>query len=73
MQKIIVTHLSIGGEEFTVPSGLSELLENAWVPQKTQILDAELEEKYNRIIAKNSKGRWTTRYERRCVSENQTT
>lgn len=65
MHKIIVTHLSIGGEKVTVPPGLSELLENTWVPQKNHLPDTELEEKYIRTVAKNAKGRWTTRYERR--------
>ena len=65
MPKIIITNLTLGGETFPTPPGLSELLEQAWTkPQENNPVE-EFASQFNRIVFRNSEGRLVSRFEKR--------
>lgn len=62
MQKIIIPHLSIGGEKVTAPAGLSELLEPYWSKNVDRSQVNEIADQYESTRFKNENGNWVTKF-----------
>lgn len=66
MQKIVISHLSIGSEKIPAPVGLSELLEPYLSLNVDMSKIDEIASQYDFIDYKNEKDKWVTK----CVRKN---
>jgi len=51
--KIIITKMMVGDFEVPVPYGLSELVQDCWVPERNRYSD-DITNKYERVIEKRN-------------------